>query len=249
MKLQIDLNADVGESFGAYQMGADGELFRYITSANIACGFHAGDPSVMARTVRDAIRLGVKTGAHPGYPDLQGFGRRAMSLAPEEIESILLYQVGALLAFIRAEGGSLSHIKLHGALYNTACAGGAIGAAVVRAVCRLGKLVGERIPLMVLSGSAIVGLAEEAGVPVIHEVFADRAYEGDGSLVARSKPGAVLHDVEAAVARVKRLVETGEVESVDGQLLRIKADSVCVHGDGAEALRLAQSLHDAFQQE
>lgn len=246
MELRIDLNADVGESFGIYQMGDDAELFRYITSANIACGFHAGDPSVMARTVRDAMRLGVRTGAHPGYPDLQGFGRRKMTLSPEEVESILLYQVGALLAFIKAEGGILSHIKLHGALYNTACVGGETALAVVRAVQRLQHAESHAIPLMVLSGSPIVALAEMEGVPVIHEVFADRAYEKDGSLVARSKPGAVLHNVEAAVERMKKLVETGTVTSIDGHEIRLRVDSVCVHGDGADALHLAKTLSKAL---
>lgn len=247
MKLSIDLNADVGESFGAYQMGADAALFRFITSANIACGFHAGDPTVMAKTVRDAIALGVKTGAHPGYPDLQGFGRRKMVLAPDEMQSILLYQVGALSAFIKAEGGTLSHIKLHGAWYNTACAGGEAAETVVQAVQRLQDAESRAIPLMVLSGSPIVAIAQEAGVPVLQEVFADRAYERDGSLVARAKPGAVLHDVAAAVARMKRLVETGWVTSIDGHEISLKADTICVHGDGAEALHLAEELAEALR--
>lgn len=247
MNTMIDLNADVGESFGAYQMGADSELFRYITSANIACGFHAGDPTVMAKTVRDAIALGVKTGAHPGYPDLQGFGRRKMSLSPKEAEAVLLYQVGALLSFIKAEGGLLSHIKLHGAWYNTACAGGEAAEAVVRAVQRMQEAESRAIPLMILSGSPITAIAEKAGVPVIHEVFADRAYERDGTLVARTKTGAVLHDVTAAVERMKRLVETGKVLSIDGREIALKAESICVHGDGAEALRLAELLSAAFR--
>ena len=233
--LSADLNADLGESFGAYTIGADPELIPLITSANIACGFHAGDPLVMRKTVELCARHGVAVGAHPGFPDLAGFGRRNLAMKPEEARAAVLYQAGALAAFCRAAGVPLRHVKLHGAMYNMAAKDPVLARAVAEAVAELG----EGTALMGLSGSEMLKAAREAGIPVLSEVFADRGYRSDGSLVPRGQPGDLIQDEAEAAARAERMVREGLVRSVDGTDAPVRADSICVHGDGPKALLFA----------
>lgn len=240
---RINLNADMGESFGAWTMGNDTALLQVVGSANIACGFHAGDPTIMRRTVRQAIAQGVSLGAHPSYPDLQGFGRRAMQVAAEDLEALLLYQVGALQAMAQAEGGRVSHVKPHGALNNLACADAQVARTVVRAVQNLD-------PTLILLAPALSELwkaAQAAGLTVCIEVFADRAYQDDGQLLPRSQPGAVLHDAQACVEHVLRMVREQALVSVNGRRLPTRIDSVCVHGDGPEAVATARAVRLALQ--
>ncbi len=234
----LDLNADVGESFGPYQMGDDGAMMRLISSANIACGGHAGDPGVMHRTVELALRHGVVVGAHPGYPDLQGFGRRPMRLTEQEIVDLILYQVGALEAIARSQGSRLRHIKPHGALYNQAETDLSVAEALVKAVQAYGlplRLVGR-------AGSAMERAARAARIPFAAEAFADRRYRRDGSLAPRSQPGTVLTEPEAAAAQVRRLVQDGRVEADDGTSLALTFETLCVHGDTPGAPRLAARI-------
>jgi UPF0271 protein len=234
----VDLNADLGESFGAWQMGADAELLPLISSANVACGFHAGDPRVMARIVALAKRHGVRVGAHPGYPDLVGFGRRAMACTPDEITADLLYQIGALAAFCRAEGVPLHHVKPHGALYNQAAVDEAVAAAVAEAVRRFDP----GLILYALPGSALQRAGEERGLTVHCEVFADRGYRADGTLVPRSAPGALLSNEEAAEEQVVMMVLHGKVRAVTGELVPVWADTICLHGDGPHAVAFARRI-------
>ena len=241
--LSIDLNADLGESFGAYTIGADPELIPLITSVNVACGFHAGDPLVMHKTVELCAKYGVAVGAHPGFPDLAGFGRRNMAMKPEEVKAAVLYQTGALAAFCRAAGVPLRHVKLHGAMYNMAAKDPLLARAVAEAVASLG----EGIALMGLSGSEMLKAAHEAGVPVLSEVFADRGYRSDGSLVPRGQPGDLIPDEEEAASRVLRMIREGVVRSVEGVDVPIRADSVCVHGDGPKALAFAGKLRQELE--
>ena len=241
--LSIDLNADLGESFGAYTIGADPELIPLITSVNVACGFHAGDPLVMHKTVELCAKYGVAVGAHPGFPDLAGFGRRNMAMKPEEAKAAVLYQAGALAAFCRAAGVPLRHVKLHGAMYNMAAKDPLLARAVAEAVASLG----EGIALMGLSGSEMLKAAHEAGVPVLSEVFADRGYRSDGSLVPRGQPGDLIRDEEEAASRVLRMIREGVVRSVEGVDVPIRADSVCVHGDGPKALAFAGKLRQELE--
>ena len=241
--LSIDLNADLGESFGAYTIGADPELIPLITSVNVACGFHAGDPLVMHKTVELCAKYGVAVGAHPGFPDLAGFGRRNMAMKPEEVKAAVLYQTGALAAFCRAAGVPLRHVKLHGAMYNMAAKDPLLARAVAEAVASLG----EGIALMGLSGSEMLKAAHEAGVPVLSEVFADRGYRSDGSLVPRGQPGDLIRDEEEAASRVLRMIREGVVRSVEGVDVPIRADSVCVHGDGPKALAFAGKLRQELE--
>lgn len=238
----VDLNADMGESFGAYTIGLDGELIKYISSANIACGLHAGDPLVMERTVALAAAHGVAVGAHPGYPDLQGFGRREINLSPAEVKAYVMYQVGALMAFARAAGVKLTHVKPHGALYNTAARDPRIAAAVVEAV----KAVDEGLVLLALAGSEMVKAARAAGLAVAQEVFADRAYYADGTLVPRGVPGAVIHDPAVAIPRAVRMVTEGRVVAITGEEVAVWADSICVHGDNPQAVEFARRLREAL---
>lgn len=238
--LRVDLNADMGESFGAYRLGEDEELMRYVTSANIACGMHAGDPLVMARTVALAAKAGVAVGAHPGYPDLQGFGRRPLGMSPEEVEAFVMYQVGALWAFCRAAGVPLRHVKAHGALYNQAAHDPALADAIARAVAR----VDDSLVLVGLAGSELLRAGRRAGLRVASEVFADRGYNPDGSLVPRGRPGALIHDPDAVAARVLRMVREGRVTASDGSDLEVRADTVCFHGDTPGAAGLVRHVRD-----
>jgi len=241
----IDLNCDLGESFGAYRIGGDRDILPLISSANVACGFHAGDPDVMAKTAALCRENGTAMGAHPGFDDLQGFGRRNMVLTPEEAKNRILYQIGALDAFCRSAGAAMQHVKLHGALYNMA----AKDAALARAVCEAVQSYNPSLILLGLSGSEMIRQAKAIGLPYAAEVFADRAYEEDGSLVARSKPGAMIEDEEEAVQRVIGMIRNHTVKSITGREIEIIPDSVCVHGDSAKALLFVQKIRNALTRE
>jgi UPF0271 protein len=239
----IDLNSDLGESFGAYVMGDDEALLPSVTSANVACGFHAGDPRVLGRTVALCTRARVAVGAHPGYPDLQGFGRRDLACTPEEVHADLLYQIGAARAFCAASGVRLQHVKPHGALYNRAAKDPALARAVAAAV----RDAGEELILLGLANSLFEDAAREAGIPFASEAFADRAYQADGTLVPRSRPGAVLHDAREAAARVVRMATEGVVTSLDGAEVSLRPQSICLHGDTPEAVAMAREVRAALE--
>lgn len=238
--MRVDLNCDMGESFGAYTIGADEQVMPLITSANVACGFHGGDPQVMRRTVRLARQHGVAVGAHPGFRDLVGFGRRQMACTPDEVYADVLYQIGALAAFCDAEGVALRHVKPHGALYNMAHTDRAIAQAVAAAVADYDR----RLLLFAQPGSALATAGEAAGLRVVAEVFADRAYNPDGSLVPRSIPGAVLHDPAAVAAQARQMVCEGRVTAINGQVVPVRAETICVHGDNPEAVALIRRIRD-----
>lgn len=238
----IDLNCDLGESFGAYTIGMDAEILPYVTSANIACGFHAGDPLVMKRSVELCVENGVKIGAHPGLPDLQGFGRRKMAISPKEAEADVAYQIGALQGFCIAAGTRLHHVKPHGALYNMAAKDYDLALAIATAV----KNVAPDAVLLALSGSEMIRAAEAVGIRAASEVFADRGYQPDGTLVPRGTPGAMITDENEAIARVLQMAQEGTVVANDGSTVPLKADSVCVHGDGPKALLFVQNLAAAL---
>lgn len=241
----IDLNCDMGESFGAYRLGADEQMMKHITSANIACGFHAGDPGSIRSAVKLALSHGVTIGAHPGLPDLAGFGRRRMEITPREAYEMTVYQIGAIRAFAESEGGVLSHVKPHGALYNMAAKDAALAEAIAEAVYK----VDGSLRLYGLSGSELIRAGERIGLTVLNEVFADRSYEEDGSLTPRGVEGSVLTDSEEASAQVIRIVKEGQVRSRCGTSIPLQADSVCIHGDtpGAEthAKLLRKALNEA----
>jgi UPF0271 protein len=239
----IDFNADLGESFGLWERGADEALMRVISSANVACGFHAGDPATMRATVRLARAHGVAVGAHPGFPDLVGFGRREMEVRAQEVEDLVLYQVGALAAVARSEGVRLQHVKAHGALYNMACRDEALAEAIARAVVAFDPT----LVLFGLPGSALLQAGLDAGLPVASEAFADRAYEPDGSLTPRSRPGSVIHDVDTVVERAVRMVTEQAVEATDGSRIRFETDTLCLHGDTPGAAALAQAIRRGLE--
>lgn len=241
----IDLNCDLGESFGAYRIGMDEEVIPYITSANVACGYHAGDPLVMKKTVAMCKAHHVGIGAHPGYPDLLGFGRRNMVVKPEEAKAYVMYQVGALKAFCDAEGIAMKHVKPHGALYNMAGRDYALARAIAEGV----QAVDGSLRLMALSGSQMIQAAEDIGLPYASEVFADRAYQSDGSLVPRTQPGAMIEEEEEAIRRVIRMALEGKTTAIDGKEITIRADSVCVHGDGQKALAFVKKIRAALEAE
>lgn len=238
----IDLNCDMGESFGAWHMGQDEALLDLVSSANIACGFHAGDPATMLRTVQCAAAKGVAVGAHPALPDLQGFGRRAMAITPEEARALTLYQIGALDAFARAAGTRLRHVKAHGALYNMAARDRRLADAIASAV----RDFDASLVLVGLSGSELIRAGQGLGLACKSEVFADRGVEPDGSLTPRGQPGAMIEDEELAVARVLRMVTEGRVVCGNGADVAIQADTVCIHGDQPRALAFARRLREAF---
>ncbi|MEW6036650.1 MAG: 5-oxoprolinase subunit PxpA [Pseudomonadota bacterium] len=238
MARTIDLNADLGESFGPWRMGQDEILLELVTSANIACGFHAGDPDVMAETVRLAVSRGVALGAHPSLPDRQGFGRRAMALRPEEIRNLVLYQIGALAGFARAAGGRLAHVKPHGALYSQAASDPAVAEAVAAAV----RAFDKNLILVGPAGSHLVRAGRAAGLAVGREGFADRRYEPDGTLTPRGRPDALIENPDEAVAQVIGMVERGEVTARDGTVIAMPVDTLCLHGDGPDAAAFARRL-------
>ena len=241
--MQVDLNCDMGESFGVYTIGNDEGAMKSITSANIACGFHAGDPSVARRTVRLARDAGVAVGAHPGFPDLVGFGRREMQATVAEVEDLVLYQVSALSGIALAEGIHLQHVKAHGALYNMAVKNLTLAEAISRAVASLD-------PSLILfgpPGSALLSAGESAGVPVASETFADRTYEADGTLTPRSRPGAVLHDPEQILERVLHMLREQSITAVDGSVLELSTQTICIHGDTAGALEISSRLRTGLE--
>ena len=237
---KIDLNCDLGESFGNYKIGLDDEVIRHISSANVACGFHASDPLVMQKTVALAKENGVCIGAHPGFPDLVGFGRRNMSVSPAEAKALVQYQIGALDAFCKAAGVKLCHVKPHGALYNMA----GKDEILAQAVCEGIFEYDSNLILLGLSGSKMIEVGKKIGLRTANEVFADRAYEDDGSLVARSKHGALITDENLAVSRVVEMVKNGRVTSITGNEIEIKADSICLHGDGVKAVEFAKRINE-----
>jgi UPF0271 protein len=236
MPARIDFNCDMGESFGMYKMGYDEEVIKYITSANIACGFHAGDPMWMRHTVRLAEEHGVTIGAHPSFPDLNGFGRRNMAATPEEVRNDVTYQVGALTAF--TSGKKLQHVKPHGAMYNMAVNDETLATAICEAILE----IDPSLILLALSGSRWVKIAEDMGVRVAREVFADRALNPNGTLVSRSKPGSVIHDISEVVERSLKMVTEGKVTAINGDEIEVQADSLCLHGDTPGAVEMAKVL-------
>ncbi|MBA2777489.1 5-oxoprolinase subunit PxpA [Billgrantia kenyensis] len=240
------LNCDMGESFGNYSLGLDSEVMPHVDCANIACGFHASDPHVMRRTVRLAVEHGVRVGAHPGYPDLMGFGRRSMNCPPAEVEDMVLYQVGALAGICEAEGTKLQYIKPHGALYNDM----ARDAELLRAVMRAVRSYDAALPLMLMATAEPEPsrrLAREMGVAIWFETFADRAYDAQGHLVSRREPGAVHHDQEIIVAQAVRLARGEPLQANDGTSLHLPCDTLCVHGDNPESVAAVRAIRDAFQ--
>lgn len=240
----LDLNCDMGESFGAWKMGDDRAIMPLITSANVACGFHAGDPSTIRATVRLAVDHGVAVGAHPSYPDLQGFGRRAMQISAQECYDLVVYQAGAVEAFARAAGAPLHHVKIHGMLYNVAAKDEGLADAIARAT----KELGGGVMLYALSGSLMMEAAQRHGVRAVGEVFADRSYQGDGTLTPRGQPGAMITDEAASVAQVLMMVEQGKLRSLDGVEVPVEAGTLCLHGDQPGAIRFAQALRVAFKE-
>lgn len=239
----IDLNCDLGESFGAYTIGLDEQVLPHLSSANVACGFHASDPVVMAKTVALCKAAGVAVGAHPGFPDLQGFGRRNMTVSPKEVKAMVQYQIGALQAFCTANGLVMQHVKPHGALYNMAGKDEALAMAICEGILEVDK----NLILMGLSGSKLLTAAEKTGLKAASEVFADRAYQEDGSLVPRGTPGAMIEDEDEAVARVIRMAKDGVVTANTGVDIPLKADSVCVHGDSPKALAFVRKIRAGLE--
>jgi UPF0271 protein len=239
----IDLNSDLGESFGSFKIGNDKEVLQYITSANVACGYHAGDHHVMFDTVKLAKKYGVQIGAHPGYPDLAGFGRREMNLSPREIYQMTVYQVGALAAVAKVSGIKLAHVKPHGALYNMAAKDRKLADAIAEAV----RNFDPNLVLFGLAGSELVKAGEEKGLLVAQEVFADRNYQPDGTLTPRSHANAMIEDTGFAVERVIRMINEGKVTAVDGTDMAIQADTICVHGDGPKAFEFVSILRQELE--
>ena len=241
MTTKIDLNCDMGESFGMHKMGLDEEVIKHVSSANVACGFHAGDPTWMRHTVSLAETHGVAVGAHPSYPDLVGFGRRKMDLSPDEVKADLTYQIGALSAFTSSR--KLQHVKPHGAMYNQAVD----DEDLARAICEAVTEADSDLVLVALAGSRWVSVAEEMGMRVAREIFADRALNPDGTLVSRSVPGSVLHDVDEVVERSVRMVTEGVATAVNGEEIAVEAESLCVHGDTPGAVEMASSLRSELE--
>jgi len=238
----IDLNCDMGEAFGVWPMGNDDALMKLISSANIACGFHAGDATTMRKTAQMAIEYNVAVGAHPSFPDLQGFGRRNMQLSPQEVYDICIYQIGAMFGTVRALGGKLHHVKPHGALYNMA----AKDAALAKAIAEAAKAVHPDLIFYGLSGSHLISQAEKIGLKTASEVFADRTYQNDGSLTPRTQSNALIESTQEAVNQVIMLIEKQCVISTDGKEVPLKADTICIHGDGNHAVKFAEELKNAL---
>ena len=241
----MDINSDLGESFGAWRMGDDTAMLDVVTSANVACGFHAGDPAGILQTVRAAAARGVAVGAHVAYPDLVGFGRRNMDPTSAELVGDVIYQIGALQGLAKAAGTRVSYVKPHGALYNTIAHDERQGNDVITAMLE----VDPSLTLLALAGSPLIERARARGLRVVAEAFADRAYNDDGSLVSRRLPGAVLHDPDEVAERMLRLVQTGELVSITGKTIRLEAGSICVHGDSPGAVEMARSVRARLTQE
>lgn len=241
---QVDLNCDMGESFGVYQLGSDMQIMPLVSSANIACGFHAGDPSVMRKTLETAVSQNVAVGAHPGLPDLVGFGRRNMQISAQEAYDMVVYQVGALLGFARTTGIALHHVKPHGALYNMAAKDKALACAIARVV----KDIDPSLVLYGLAGSELIRAGKEVGLKVASEVFADRTYQADGSLTPRTQPNALLQSDDEAVQQVLTMVTEKRVKAVTGEWVSLDADTICIHGDGVHAFSFATKVREALLQ-
>ncbi|RHQ93823.1 LamB/YcsF family protein [Ruminococcus sp. AF21-42] len=241
----VDLNSDLGESFGRYTIGNDDKIIPLISSANVACGYHAADPVVMGKTIAMAKEADIRVGAHPGFPDLMGFGRRNMNVTPAEAKAYVLYQLGALDAFCRVNGVKMQHVKPHGALYNMAAKDYALSTAICEAI----KEFDSNLIVLALSGGQLAKAAQDMELRTAMEVFADRGYEEDGTLVDRRKDGAMITDENEAIARVIRMVKEKKVTAVTGKDIPIQADSICVHGDGAKALAFVEKIREAFGKE
>lgn len=242
---QVDINCDCGESFGRYKLGLDEEVIKFITSANIACGFHAADPTVMEKTVKLAKENNVSVGAHPGFPDLIGFGRRNMDISFEEAKAYIKYQIGALYAFCKCENMKLSHVKPHGAFYNMAVKNKELAKAVCEAIYEFDK----DIILLAPYNSEMIKIAKQVGIRYAKEVFADRAYEEDGSLVSRNKEGAIIFDENEAIDRVIEMIKNNRVKAITGKFIDIEADSICVHGDNDKALEFVKKIKEKIKEE
>jgi len=236
----IDLNSDVGESFGEYMIGLDKEVLNYVSSANIACGWHAGDPMVMRDTVREAYKSNVGIGAHPGFFDIMGFGRRNMTVSPDEMKQYTIYQLGALYGFVKAAGAKMQHVKPHGAMYNMAAKDSELAQAIIDGIWE----VDRDLIVLGLFGSELIRAAKEKGLKAANEVFADRSYNLDGTLVARSFPGSMILDKNIAISRVIRMVKEGKVIAINGEDINIKVDSICVHGDNPEAVQFVKAIKE-----
>ena len=241
--MKVDINCDMGESFGAYTIGEDERIISFISSANVACGYHAGDPMVMAKTVELARGHGVAVGAHPGYPDLYGYGRRNLETLPGEIKNLVLYQIGALQAFTKSFGLRLQHVKPHGALYNFAAKDEQAAGELIAAI----KAYDPDLILVTLAGSLCASMASAAGLRVAREAFPDRAYLGNGQLAPRTMPGAVIHDIEEVKARVLKLVSSGKLTSIDGKEITLELDTLCIHGDTPGAWQLAGAVRKVLE--
>ena len=242
---RVDLNCDFGESFGRYRLGEQEEILKYVTSANIACGFHAGDPTVMRETVQLAIKNGVKIGAHPGLPDLNGFGRREMNITPQEAYDMVVYQVGALQGFLTTLNETMQHVKTHGALYNMAAKDSKLAGAIAQAVYD----ISPNLVLFGLAGSELIKAGEKIGLPIAHEVFADRTYQHDGALTSRKQPNALITDREQSVLQVVKMVKDGSVLSQQQIEVPLQADTICIHGDGDHAVEFAKYIKAALTEE
>jgi UPF0271 protein len=239
LKLRIDINCDLGESYGHFNVGQDAQIMPHITSANVACGFHSGDPVTMAHTVELTKKCGVAVGAHPGYPDLMGFGRREMKLSAEETKSYIMYQIGALEAFAKASNISLQHVKPHGALYNVAAKNGDVSKSIVEAI----HSVDSDLILLAPPNSAIAKVSSEMGLRVAFEVFADRAYNSDGTLVSRNQAHSLITDPRRVVERAKRMIEKGTVQAINGEIVQLgEVHTICIHGDTPNAAEMARIL-------
>lgn len=245
MNLTIDLNCDMGESFGLWTMGHDLDVLPYVTSANIACGFHAGDPTTMRRTVQAAIKQGVALGAHPGLPDLLGFGRRTLDISPDAVYDLVVVQVGALAAVASSQGGQLHHVKAHGALYNMAVNNADIALAIAQAVFD----VNPQLVLYALASSLQVDIARKLGLKVAQEVFCDRSYQADGSLTPRSQPDAMITDPSLAVQQILAMIQQGKIISQQGTEVRVQADTLCIHGDQPNAVLFASQIRQTLQKQ
>jgi 5-oxoprolinase (ATP-hydrolysing) subunit A len=241
--ISIDLNCDMGESFGAWTLGNDAALMDFVSSVNIACGFHAGDASTIRKTIETAINKGIKIGAHPSFQDLQGFGRREMKMSASEIFDIVLYQVSALKGICEAFGGKLRHVKPHGALYNQAAKNGEVARAIAEAV----KKIDKNLIFYGLSGSYLISEAEKIGLQTASEVFADRTYQPDGTLTPRSEANALIHDKKQAIAQVLEMIFDQKVTATNGEKVALKAETICIHGDGKNALEFAKTICENLQ--
>ena len=244
MDYKVDLNCDMGESFGAYSMGNDAEILDFVTSANIACGFHAGDPATMRKTVKMALDKNVGIGAHPGLQDLVGFGRRNMAVSTQEAYDLTVYQIGALSGFVQAEGGRLQHVKAHGALYNMAAKNAPLSEAIAEAVYK----IDPELILFGLSGSELMKAGEKIGLRTANEVFSDRTYQLDGTLTPRTEPNALITETSVALQQVIRMVKENKVQTLQNQDVALKAETICIHGDGVAALEFAAALSKSLRE-